>query len=122
METSAQRCARIVTALEDLVAQEAAGLANRDFPAVLALQPSIAPLVDFLVASGNPSVEAAGLRSRVLALHHQRRLTTESLGAEVVRARVELQQLQVNQHRVGRIAPVYGQAATASRPQLQAVG
>jgi hypothetical protein len=48
METPAQRCARIVSALEDLVNQEAAALRAGDFDAVNEIQDRAAPLVEFL--------------------------------------------------------------------------
>ena len=121
METAAQRCVRIVSALEDLVAQESVALANRDFAAILALQERTAPLVDFLVETGPACLEQRGLQARVAALHQQRTQNSDSLATEIEHSRAELQQTQVTQRRVARIAPAYSQPAAARR-QLQAVG
>ena len=45
METSVPTYARLIAALEDLVAREAATLEARDFPAVIELQQRAAPIV-----------------------------------------------------------------------------
>lgn len=119
MESPAQRCARVLTALEDLVAQEAAALAQRDFNAVLALQDRTAPLVEFLSRAAASDVAELGPRFR--ALQEQRRQTSDRLAADIDSARAELQQTQVAQRRVAKIAPAYGQPAPVRR-QLQAVG
>jgi len=121
METPTQRWVRIVTALEDLVAQEGMALASRDFAAMLALQERTAPLVDFLAASAVDDGREPGLRIRIAALHRQRTQNSDSLAAEIERTRADLHQMQVTRQRVARIAPVYGQAFPA-RGQWQAVG
>lgn len=122
METPAQRCLRIVTALEDLAAQEAAALANRDFAAVAALQERTGPLVDFIVSTGLSYVNTPALRARIGALHDRRNQTVERLASEMARTRADLEQTQVSQRRVAQIAPVYGQSSVVDRRQLQAVG
>jgi hypothetical protein len=119
METPAQRCVRIVIALEDLVAQEGAALANRDFATMLALQERTTPLVNFLVTNAADASEP-GLRARITALHSRRKQNNDSLTAEIERTRTDLQQMQVTRRRVARIAPVYGLAAPV-RGQWQAV-
>ena len=121
METPAQMCARLVAALEDLTAQEAASLAARDFTAAIAVQDRAAPLVDLLVAHG-PVVADAGLRPRIVALMARSRQTGEWLTEQMARVRQELQQTHVAQRRVAQVAPAYGQGAAAKRPQLCAVG
>jgi hypothetical protein len=120
METIAQHCERIVTALEDLVAQEGAAVASRDFSAMLALQERTAPLVDFVIARA-PVPSGSALRNRLMALHERRRQNGEALAAEIERTRAELQQMQNTRRRVAQIAPVYGQPGL-TRGQWQAVG
>ncbi|WP_457795386.1 hypothetical protein [Horticoccus sp. 23ND18S-11] len=121
METEAQRCNRIVTALEDLAGQEATALANRDFATVLALQERTQPLVDFVVSSGAVVAKASGLRVRIAALRDRRDRTSSALSAQLEQTRADLAQLQVKQRRVARIMPAYGQPAEATR-HFQAIG
>jgi|SRR5687767_3920002 hypothetical protein len=120
METVAEHCERIVTALEDLVAQEGAAVASRDFNAMLALQERTAPLVDFLVAKA-PAASGSTLRNRIFTLHDRRRQNGDALAAEIERTRAELQQMENTRRRVAQIAPVYGQPGL-TRGQWQAVG
>jgi hypothetical protein len=121
MQTPAERCRRIVTALEDLVAQESAALANRDFNTVLTLQERTAPLVDFIVTTGAAYVAQPDLRARLDALQMRRGQTSELLLAEMQRNRFDLQETRAAQRRVAQIAPAYGQSPV-SRRKLQAVG
>lgn len=121
MESPAQRCARIVTALEDLAGQEAAALASRDFNAVLALQERTTPLVEYLVTAGANHIREPGIRSRVTALHELRQRTSESLAHAIADTRSELRRTQASQRRVAQIAPAYGQHAPRAA-QWQAVG
>src|SRR5436190_11518444 len=115
METSAQRCRRIVTALEDLVHQESATLAKCDWSGVEAVQERAAPLVDFLAAHAPESVDDAALRARIVALQQRREETSRSLGAQIAQARTELQQALAAKRRVAKIAPVYGSGVSATR-------
>jgi hypothetical protein len=120
METPAQMCARLLAALEDLTAQEAATLEARDFVAAIEIQDRAAPLVHHLVTHG-PQVADAGLRTRILALIARRNQTGEWLAEQIARVRQELAATQTAQRRVAQIAPAYGQGARPTR-QLQAVG
>ena len=120
METTGQACDRLVTALEDLLAQEAAALAQGDFGAALELQERAAPLVDYLAAHG-PRAAAPALRSRIGALCERRSAAGDRLAAAIARVREELGDTQTAQRRVARIAPAYGRSSAAAR-QLSAVG
>ncbi|MEO5959540.1 MAG: hypothetical protein ABIZ49_08085 [Opitutaceae bacterium] len=120
METPAQMCARLLLALEDLTAQEAATLEARDFTAAIAIQDRAAPLVNLLATHG-PAVADGALRGRIAALLVRRNRTGEWLAEQLVRAREELQQNQVAQRRVAQVAPAYGKANATPR-QLSAVG
>jgi hypothetical protein len=121
MQTLAERCKRIVTALEDLVAQESAALANRDFNTVLSLQERTAPLIEFIVTTGAAYVAQPELRARLDALQLRRSQTSELLAAAMQRNRFDLQETRVAQRRVAQIAPAYGQGSVTRR-KLQAVG
>lgn len=124
METPAQMCERLVTALEDLAGQEAATLETRDFAAVIAIQDRAAPLVDLLVAHA-PAVTDRAVRTRITALLAKRHRTGEWLSEQIARTREELQRTETAQRRVAQVAPAYGygsRAAAGGRPHLAAVG
>lgn len=121
-ETAAQRCARIIAALEDLIAQESAALHGRDFSAIDALQERTAPLVDFLAEHREVAQTDDALRNRIASLHARRQRNAEWLEAELGRTRAELNQTQVARRRAAQIAPVYGRSATAPRSQLSVRG
>jgi hypothetical protein len=121
METSAQKCERIVAALEDLAAQEAASVAHNDFAGVQALHERTAPLVEFLAAVGAETLGAAGLRRRLTAVYELRARSGEVLHAAMARVRSELALTEAGQRRAARIAPAYGAQAVRS-PRLQVVG
>jgi hypothetical protein len=122
MQTPAQRCTRIVAALEDLVAQETVALANHDYAAVLTLQERTAPLVDFIVTNGAAYVTAPELRARLDLLQRRRGQNSASLTAEIERARTEFQETCVAQRRVASVAPAYAKTVKATSQRLQAVG
>ena len=121
METAAQTCARLVVALEDLVAAEAASLAGRDFAAMVELQERAAPLVDYLATHG-PSEADRTVRARITALLQRRAATASHLEDQLSQVRAELTTTQVAQRRVARVAPVYGHATVPLTGQLLAVG
>ena len=122
METAAQRCRRIVGALEDLVHQESASLAKRDWAGAEAVQERAAPLVDFLAASSPSIADDAALRARIAALQQRRAETSRSLGLQIAQAKNELQQALAAKRRVAQIAPAYGSGSTPTRHRLQAQG
>ena len=121
METASERCARIVTALEDLAAQEAAGVSHRDLAGVQALHERTAPLIEFLASVGSDVLSAPGLRRRLIAVYELRHRSGEALAAAMARTRLKLTQTEVAQRRVARIAPAYGDHGLRT-PQLHAVG
>lgn len=120
METPAQTCARIVTALEDLARQEAAALQARDFATAMLLQDRAAPLVEHL-AMHEAEIVSSDLRFRVAAVHALRSQTGEWLAGQMDQTRQDLQQMDVSRRRVAQIAPAYGRGS--ARPtRLSAVG
>jgi hypothetical protein len=121
MENPAQMCARLVAALEDLTAQEAASLEARDFEATIVLQDRAAPLIEHLVTHW-PAVADSSLKTRILAVISRRNKTGEWLAEQIAETRRQLQETQVAERRVARIAPAYGLAAAGARRQLHEVG
>jgi len=121
MQTPAQRSARILSALEDLVAQEAAVLHARDFVAAAELAERAAPLIEFLTSDAGSAGLDSQLRRRIAALQERRRESEHWLAAQIALTREELRQTVVSQRRVACVAPVYGQGG-ARRPQLSLVG
>lgn len=119
-ETPAQRCARIAAALEDLARQESAALHARDFASVVVIQDRAAPLVEHLVAH-EEEITSGELRARIAGILALRNQTGEKLKDSVDETREALQQMDVSQRRVSRIAPAYG-AGVSRRSSLSVVG
>lgn len=117
MQNPAQRCARLVAALEDLAAQEEASLRTKDFPAVESIQVRAGALVDDLVSLA-ASMDLP-LQARIASVHARRARTSEWLEGELSAARAELRETSFAQGRVARIAPVYGGAPVGTRGQSQ---
>ncbi len=114
METPVQKCARLVTALEDLVAQEAVCLQTRDFAAAISIQDRAAPLVEHLSLHG-PNVADQALRRRVETLIARRNDTATWLATELRQTREQLLGLQASQRRVAKVAPAYGRGSDSRR-------
>ena len=121
METSAQRRVRIVSALEDLVAQEGAAVTNRDFTALRDLQQRTAPLVDLLISSQGEKADDPEIDPRIGQLITRRNGNSASLATEIDRTRAELDQIQATRRQLARIAPIYGHSIPAGS-QCQVVG
>ena len=122
MESAAQTCARLISALEDLAGQEAAALQARDFAAAIEIQDRAAPLVDHLARHARDISDPAQ-QARLRAVQAKRDRTGEWLAEQIERAREELAQTSAARRRVAQIAPVYGRSpAAASFAHLSAVG
>lgn len=121
METPAQTCARLVAALEDLVAQEATALQARDFAAVVQIQDRAAPLVEHLAAHVDDIVEPR-LRERIGRIRAQRHRSGEWLAEQIERTRQELLQTHASRRRVAQVAPAYGRGSSTAPTRLSAVG
>lgn len=122
MQAMAQRSARLIAALEDLAAQEAAAVRTGDFVAAGALAERCAPLVDELVRQPNLLADER-LRGRLSAVRDRRAETSEALAAQMARTREDLQQTRVAQRRTAAIAPIYGaRVAAKGASQLSLVG
>lgn len=119
MQTSAQRCARLVAALEDLAAQEEASLRAKDFAAVASLQARAGAVVADLVSRAGEV--SAVLRARIIAVLEQRERSSARLAEAIAETREALRETDRSQRRVAQVAPVYGRAASEPRSQLCAV-
>ncbi len=120
METEAQTCSRLVTALEDLADQEAASMRSRDFAAVVEIQKRAGPLVRHLAEHG-PRVADAAFRRRVSAVIQRREMNEAWLSAEIEKTREQLHVLDAGRRRAAQVAPVYGHVGFR-RNRLRAVG
>ncbi len=105
MATHAHTCARLLTALEDLVSQEAVLLRAADYSGVLATQERAAPLVERLAALATTA--DAAVRMRVAAVTALRSRSLEWLAGEMARVRTELSEMAASERQVARVAPVY---------------
>lgn len=120
METTAQRCTRLVGALEELAECEAASVAAQDLPGVADAQNRSAPIVAYLAAHA-ADVTAPRLRDRIERLLRRRAQAAAALG-DLARACAEaLQALEDRRARVARLVPVYGRPP-AAKSRLRAVG
>jgi phage host-nuclease inhibitor protein Gam len=120
MESPAQTCGRLLTALEDLVRQEADRLEARDFPAVAAIQERSAPLIAHLAAHGG-TVADRSFRARVAALAARRGRTCAALATQLARVEEELRRIGTAQRQLARMAPAY-RSPGAPAAQFSAVG
>lgn len=120
MENPAQTCDRLLSALEDLVSEEAGLLADEQVGAMVALQERMAPLVDRLVALAGSA--DATLQMRVRALVARRAYVGAELAARLAHLRTELDRMTATKHTVSRIAPVYGVVPEVTPRQFSAVG
>ncbi len=120
METTAQTCVRLLEALDDLSAQEAAALREGDFAAVAEIQARSAPLVEYLGDHG-PAVADQVFLARIRALLLRRQASADRLAAQIEQTREELRQTRASEQRAARIAPVY-RSNVAPVVRLSAVG
>jgi len=109
MEAPGQKFYRLITALDDLVAQEAAGVSARDYETVADLQRRADPLVTALAELGSRVTDAVA-RARVASLLSRRQGNLDLIESQLATTRAELRAVQQSTGRVARIAPVYGRA------------
>lgn len=113
MQTPAQRCARLVAALEDLAAQEECALHAKDFAIVETLQERAGAVIGDLVVHGI-AITDESLRTRLKAVSARRARSSEWLEAELSVLRADLADTQASRGRVAQIAPVYGSSPSAT--------
>jgi uncharacterized transporter YbjL len=117
MATPAHACARILSALEELVMQEAVVLTAGDLAAVGEIQSRIEPLVAFL-ATQDEDVMDADFKARVAALYAARADSAASLKAQMARNRAEVLAISGRQRVIAQVAPAYGAAAAPATLSL----
>ncbi len=117
MATPAPACTRILTALEELVMQEAVILKAGDLSAVVEIQSRIEPLVAFLATQGGSALDA-DVKSRVTALYKARTHSVAWLNAQMTRNRTELLAISSRQRVIAQVAPAYGAAAAPATLSL----
>lgn len=120
MATTAQTCARLMTALEELLTQETACVRHGDFGLLAQLQTQAGPLVDFLGVHG-PAAADESLVMRVTRWASQRQSNQALMATEAERLGRELRELEAAGRTVKRVAPAYGQVSRAS-PRLLTIG
>jgi hypothetical protein len=123
MDAREERVARLLSAVEDLAAQERATVQAHDFAALTSVQNRLAPLIEHLAAQGN-EVREHLLQERVQAIHALRRETGDRLASEIRRIGTELKATEHAQLRTAQIAPVYRAAGSTmpTSPRLAFVG
>lgn len=117
MAATAHASMRILSALEELVMQEAVILKGGDLAAVAELQLRIEPLVAFLATPGE-SVLDADVEARVAILHSARADSVAWLNSQMARNRAELLAISGRQRVIAQVAPAYGTAAAPATLSL----
>jgi hypothetical protein len=120
MKNQQQTFNRLVGALEDLVTQEAATLAERNYEATGQIQLRAQPLVEAIAGLGD-SVSDEVARARVAGLLARRQHSIDFLESQLATARAELMAVQESTLRAAQIAPAYGRPS-ASAPMAQFSG
>ncbi len=113
MHKPAQRCARLVAALEDLAAQEECALREGDYVTVATIQERAGAVIGDLGSQSLASADPA-LRDRLAAIRARRALSSERLAGELTRLQADLADTKASKGRVTRIAPVYGSSSPSS--------
>jgi len=117
METPIQTALRLLSALEDLAAQESACFRNLDLVEAVQATERAAPLVARLVElATDPSVIA--LRPRGAALVEQRMQGAALLDSHLARLQSEMRRVDEARARLAKIAPVYGTSAVRIHTRL----
>lgn len=113
MQTPAQRCARLVAALEELAAQEECALREGEFAVVETIQERAGAVIGDLASQPIAMADEA-LRDRLIAVSARRARSSERLAAELSRLRADLADTRASKGRVAQIAPVYGSSPSAT--------
>jgi hypothetical protein len=113
-ERTQERFHRLLGALDELIAQEAGNLAERDFEAVGAVQRRAEPVIAELAALAS-DVDSELARARVAAVLARRQHNLDLIESQLATARTELLAVQESTSRLGRIAPAYGRAERPMR-------
>lgn len=109
VQSANQKFNRILSALDDLVAQETVTARAGDYSAVGEIQRRAAPLVETLAELGPDAADAA-TRARVAGLLARRQHNIDFIESQLATAQAELLAVQTSTSRVARIAPAYGRA------------
>lgn len=122
MESPSQKFDRLLKALGELVAEEAAVIGAADYEATAEVQQRAQPLIEAL-AELAPSVGSAAARTRLESLIKRRRRSIEVLETRMRTVQGELDLLRKSTRRVAQIVPVYGRSASTPGPsRLRASG
>ncbi|MDP2137101.1 MAG: hypothetical protein Q8J74_04535 [Candidatus Didemnitutus sp.] len=117
MSTPLQTAHRLLTALEDLVSQEAVSLRSLELAEAVQIAERAAPLVDELCALA-AIAEVGSLRPRVEELVVQRRQSAVLLDSHLARLQGELHRIDEARRRLSRVAPAYTGGAAPSESRL----
>ena len=122
MEAPRQTFNRLVGALEDLVAHEAASLAEHNYEAVGDIQRRTQTVVEAIADLGS-MVSDAVARARVAGLLARRQHNIDFIESQLATARFELMAVQESTLRAAKIAPAYGRLDVPNRhSQFRATG
>jgi hypothetical protein len=106
VEAAEQSLARLVEALERLVAQEAVQAVAGDHAGVLATQGRAAPIVRRLAELGHEATTPS-TRLRLNRVAERRRQTQQFLASRITSVRAELDRNRIFRNRLRKVAPAY---------------
>lgn len=110
--SSAERARRIISALDDLVGQEAVLLRSMDLVEALQITERCSPLVEELCRLASESTESQ-LQESVAALLLKRQQNATLLEAHLQRVQAEIRKIEDARRKLGRMAPVYRRSDSA---------
>ena len=117
METPFQAASRLLAALEEMAAEEAANLRNLDLVEAVQVIERAAPLVARLVElADEPEVDR--LRPRIEVLLRQRRQSAALIDAHLARLQAEMRRVDEARARLTKVAPAYGIHAARMQARL----
>jgi hypothetical protein len=119
MESAAQKCARLVVALEQLVAVEAVLLVERDHEKLSELQERTSPIVAQLTELA--PLASTETRDRILAVVARRVQHDVCFSEHTTRLEAELRDCREARSRLTNFAPAY-RPVMSSSPRLRAHG
>lgn len=106
-------CARILSALADLLAQESAVLQVQDYSALDRIETEAGALIAFL--AGQPPVALVGLEKELLDVQATRQRNARKLQEAMGANRDELRLISARQGLIARVAPAYGTSGSTLR-------
>lgn len=116
VEASLATAARLLTALEELVGEEATLIRTMDFVEAVEVRERAAPLVEKLCSLAEDPALAAALRTRTAELIERSNQNYHFLDSQLTRLQAELGRVNEARGRLRHVAPAYGSPRRNAAP------